>query len=68
VKEENKNIMRETSLLAETRKYASQIRGSDFSDTLLNQLPSLLPNTSFPSYLEKATWELSPTIPYVLRR
>lgn len=68
VEEENKHTMREVSLMAKTRKYASQIRGSNCSDTLLNQLPTLLSNQSFPSYLEEATGDLSPTVSYVLRR
>ena len=38
------------------------------ADTLPNQLPTLLSNQSFPSHLEEATGDLSPTVSYVLRR
>lgn len=64
MEEENKNTMKEANLVAETRRYASQMRGSNCLDPLLTQLPTLLSNQSFPTYLEEDTSNLSPTISY----
>lgn len=56
VEEKEKNITKETSLMAETRKYATQIKGSNFSDTLQNLLKQPCCQTS-PSPLKwRSCW------------